>query len=100
VTFPSSFTRIWLISHLQLPRTFVRDNVTVRWSVDLGHSVGIEIKTSTDRIEWKFEGTVWATNQDTWTDAYTLTSNGNLWAPDCHIVDGVFYVRRGPPNAV
>ena len=55
--------------------------------------MGIEIRTSPDRIAWTLIGTVWATNQDTWTDPYTLHSNGNIWAPDCHIVNGEFYVR-------
>jgi len=25
-------------------------------------------------------------------------TDGNVWAPDCHILDGDFYVRA-PPNA-
>ncbi|KAF8518072.1 glycoside hydrolase family 43 protein [Gautieria morchelliformis] len=55
-------------------------------------SVGIEIRTSTDRIAWSFIGTVWATGQDTWTDSYTLTSNGIIWAPDCHYFNGEFFL--------
>ncbi|KAG8747932.1 hypothetical protein FRC10_010551 [Ceratobasidium sp. 414] len=63
--------------------------------------VGISIRTSTDssneaypntRINWTLVGTVWATNQATWTDAYTGTSNGNLWAPDCTYKSGTFYL--------
>ncbi|KAG9104038.1 hypothetical protein FRC06_005935 [Ceratobasidium sp. 370] len=54
--------------------------------------VGISIRTSTDRINWTLVGTVWATNQATWTDAYTGTSNGNLWAPDCTYRSGTFYL--------
>ena len=38
--------------------------------------VGIEIRTSPDRTAWTLVGTVWATNQATWTNAYTGTSNG------------------------
>ena len=57
------------------------------------NSVGIEIRTSTDRIAWSLIGTVWAMGQDTWTDMYTLTSNGVVWAPDCHYVNGEFVVR-------
>lgn len=55
-------------------------------------AVGIGIRTSTDRISWTFEGTVWSTNEDTWTDEYTNTTNANIWAPDCHIVNGEFYL--------
>ncbi|KAG8911907.1 hypothetical protein FRC02_003264, partial [Tulasnella sp. 418] len=28
----------------------------------------------------------------TWTDTYTGTSNGNLWAPDCTIIGSTFYL--------
>ncbi|KAF8587036.1 glycoside hydrolase family 43 protein [Ramaria rubella] len=55
-------------------------------------AVGIEIRTSTDRTAWTLIGTVWAAGQDTWTTTYTLTSNGNIWAPDCHYIDGQFYL--------
>ncbi|KAJ7600462.1 glycoside hydrolase family 43 protein [Mycena floridula] len=51
--------------------------------------VGIEIRTSTDRIAWTFRGLVWP-NGASWTDQYTGTSNGALWAPDCTIVNGKF----------
>jgi len=27
-----------------------------------------------------------------WTDVYTGTTNGNLWAPDCTYLDGTFYL--------
>ncbi|KAF8587037.1 glycoside hydrolase family 43 protein [Ramaria rubella] len=53
-------------------------------------AVGIEIRTSTDRVEWSLIGTVWAPDQDTWTNNFTLTANGNVWAPDCHYVNGEF----------
>ena len=36
--------------------------------------VGIEIRTSTDRTAWTYEGVVFS--DPTWTDAYTGTSNG------------------------
>ncbi|THU79896.1 arabinanase [Dendrothele bispora CBS 962.96] len=52
---------------------------------------GIEIRTSTDRIAWTLQGVVWPDGAP-WTDQYTLTSNGNLWAPDCTILDGTFYL--------
>lgn len=38
-------------------------------------AVGIEIRTSTDRIAWTLVGKVWP-NGASWTDAYTGTSNG------------------------
>ncbi|KAJ7202846.1 glycoside hydrolase family 43 protein, partial [Mycena pura] len=44
--------------------------------------VGIEIRTSPDRTAWTFAGSVWP-NGAPWTDQYTGTSNGVLWAPDC-----------------
>ncbi|KAF8708255.1 Glycosyl hydrolases family 43, partial [Rhizoctonia solani] len=53
---------------------------------------GIAIRTSTDRTNWSYAGTVWAAGQATWTDKYTKTSNGNLWAPDCTYKNGQFYL--------
>ncbi|KAI5117914.1 hypothetical protein M0805_003606 [Coniferiporia weirii] len=53
--------------------------------------VGIEIRTSTDRTAWTFVGLVWP-DGDSWTDEYTGTSNGSLWAPDCTYIDGQFYL--------
>ncbi|KAF9463022.1 glycoside hydrolase family 43 protein [Collybia nuda] len=50
---------------------------------------GIEIRTSTDRIAWTLVGKVWP-NGASWTDPFTGTSNGNLWAPDCTYLDGQF----------
>ncbi|KAH0586150.1 hypothetical protein H2248_007415 [Termitomyces sp. 'cryptogamus'] len=52
---------------------------------------GIEIRTSTDRTRWTLIGRVWP-NGASWTDAYTGTSNGNLWAPDCTYKNGEFYL--------
>ena len=71
---------------------------------------GLEIRTSTDRTAWTFEGLVWPDGAP-WTDEFTGISNGyataelvtvwdkissvfhrDLWAPDCTIVDGTFYV--------
>ena len=37
--------------------------------------VGLEIRTSTDRTAWTFEGLVWPDGAS-WTDEYTGTSNG------------------------
>lgn len=53
---------------------------------------GIQIITSTDRTAWTLEGTVWEDGDDTWTDTYTGTTNGNIWAPCCRIEDGTFYL--------
>ncbi|KAL5512202.1 hypothetical protein ACEPAG_3487 [Sanghuangporus baumii] len=52
---------------------------------------GLEIRTSTDRTAWTLEGLVWPDGAP-WTDEFTGTSNGALWAPDCTIVDGTFYL--------
>ncbi|KAJ8502463.1 hypothetical protein ONZ45_g11725 [Pleurotus djamor] len=52
---------------------------------------GIEIRTSTDRTAWTLVGKVWP-NGASWTDPFTLTSNGNLWAPDCTVIGNTFYL--------
>ncbi|PPQ77483.1 hypothetical protein CVT25_011353 [Psilocybe cyanescens] len=52
-------------------------------------AVGIEIRTSKDRTAWTLIGKVWP-NGAPWTDQYTGTSNGNLWAPDCTYLNGEF----------
>lgn len=57
------------------------------------YSVGIEIITSEDRKEWTSIGTIWAPGEDVWTNNYTLTTDGNIWAPDCHYINGEFWVR-------
>ncbi|KAF9013408.1 secreted arabinase [Cyathus striatus] len=54
-------------------------------------AVGIEIRTSTDRTAWTLVGKVWP-NGASWTDSYTGTSNGNLWAPDCYYANGQFWL--------
>ncbi|KAJ3919760.1 arabinanase [Lentinula edodes] len=53
--------------------------------------VGIEIRTSPDRTAWTLAGLVWP-NGASWTDPYTGTTNGALWAPDCTYLDGQFYL--------
>ncbi|KAG5721688.1 Arabinan endo-1,5-alpha-L-arabinosidase [Termitomyces sp. T112] len=53
--------------------------------------VGIEIRTSPDRTAWTYRGMVWP-NGASWTDPYTGTSNGALWAPDCTYLNGQFYL--------
>ncbi|KAF7331449.1 Arabinan endo-1,5-alpha-L-arabinosidase [Mycena kentingensis (nom. inval.)] len=54
--------------------------------------VGIEIRTSPDRTAWTLVGSVWPRGVDTWTNEYTGTSNGVLWAPDCTVVGNTFYL--------
>ncbi|PVF96553.1 glycoside hydrolase family 43 protein [Serendipita vermifera] len=53
--------------------------------------VGIPIRTSTDRTNFKYVGLVWP-NGASWTDPYTLTSNGSLWAPDCKVSGSQLYL--------
>ncbi|CAE6381027.1 unnamed protein product [Rhizoctonia solani] len=55
---------------------------------------GIAIRTSTDRTNWSYAGTVWSSGQATWTDKYTNSTNGsgNIWAPDCTYKNGQFYL--------
>ncbi|KAG9094502.1 hypothetical protein FRC06_010738 [Ceratobasidium sp. 370] len=53
---------------------------------------GLTIRTSTDRINWTYRGRVWAPGQSPWTEQYTGQSDGSLWAPDCTITGGVFYL--------
>ncbi|KAF9013410.1 arabinanase [Cyathus striatus] len=50
---------------------------------------GIEIRTSPDLVNWTLIGKVWPEGAN-WTDPYTLTSNGNIWAPDCTYLNGEF----------
>jgi len=52
---------------------------------------GIQIRTSPDRTAWTLIGVVWP-NGASWTDEYTGTTNGNLWAPDCTVINGTFYL--------
>ncbi|KAL7415865.1 glycoside hydrolase family 43 protein [Mrakia frigida] len=51
---------------------------------------GLPIRTSTDRITWTSAGTVFPSGAPSATDAYTGTSNGDLWAPDITYVGGKF----------
>ncbi|KAK0493990.1 glycosyl hydrolase [Armillaria luteobubalina] len=46
-------------------------------------AIGISITTSTDRTAFTYQGLVWP-NGASWMDEYTLTSNGNLWVPECY----------------
>ena len=62
---------------------------------------GIEIRTSTDRTAWTYVGKVWP-NGASWTNTYTGTNNGNLWAPDCYYTGSEFLVgspRTGRPHS-
>ncbi|KAF8671175.1 Glycosyl hydrolases family 43 [Rhizoctonia solani] len=50
---------------------------------------GIAVRTSTDRTNWSYVGTVWSKGQATWTDKYTSTTggNGNL----CAVWEQLYY---------
>lgn len=52
---------------------------------------GLAIRTSTDRVNFSYAGLVWPSGAS-WTDAYTGTSNGNLWAPDISYHNGKYYL--------
>lgn len=69
--------------------TMCKDNTGKYWVFSTG--VGIEIRSSTDRIAFTRVGVVWP-NGAPWTDQYTGTSNGALWAPDCTYMNGQFYL--------
>ncbi|KAI0784576.1 glycoside hydrolase family 43 protein [Abortiporus biennis] len=69
--------------------TMCKDNSGKYWVFSTG--VGLEIRTSTDRTAWTKVGLVWP-NGASWTDQYTGTSNGALWAPDCTYLNGQFYL--------
>ena len=50
---------------------------------------GIDLRTSTDRTTFTLTGKAFP-NGAPWTDAYTGTSNGNLWAPDVTYIGGKY----------
>ncbi len=50
---------------------------------------GIDLRTSGNRTAFSYSGKAFP-NGASWTDAYTGTSNGNLWAPDITYVGGKF----------
>jgi arabinan endo-1,5-alpha-L-arabinosidase len=50
---------------------------------------GLDLRASTDRRTFRYAGKAFP-NGANWTDAYTGTSNGNLWAPDITYVGGRF----------
>jgi arabinan endo-1,5-alpha-L-arabinosidase len=53
----------------------------------------LEIRTSTDRINFKKVGSVWSPGQPTWTYNYTQSNNrGYLWAPDISYHNGQYYL--------
>ncbi|KAG6831951.1 hypothetical protein H0H92_006552 [Tricholoma furcatifolium] len=85
--------------------TLCRDDAGTYWLFST--AIGIDIRTSTDRINWSLIGTVWPDGAS-WTDEYTGTTNGqvyyrlamnqkltvlrNLWAPDCTYLNGEFWL--------
>lgn len=68
--------------------TICKDSVGKYWLFSTGK--GLLIKTSTDRTAWKSAGVVWPNGAPSATNAYTGTTNGDLWAPDCTYVNGQF----------
>ncbi|MBT0770877.1 arabinan endo-1,5-alpha-L-arabinosidase [Kineosporia sp. J2-2] len=50
---------------------------------------GIALRTSTDRTKFTYSGLAFP-NGASWTDEYTGTSNGNLWAPDLSYQGGKY----------
>jgi arabinan endo-1,5-alpha-L-arabinosidase len=53
----------------------------------------LEIRTSTDRTNWRLVGSVWRSGQPTWTYNYTQSSQrGYLWAPDITYRNGQYYL--------
>lgn len=61
-------------------------------AVNITYRVGLGIITSVDRKEWTSIGTIWAPGEDVWTNNYTLTADGTIWAPDCHYMNDEFWV--------
>jgi arabinan endo-1,5-alpha-L-arabinosidase len=57
----------------------------------LSTAPGLAIRTSTDRTRFNYAGLVWPGGAP-WTDTYTGTSNGNLWAPDISLHNGKYYL--------
>jgi arabinan endo-1,5-alpha-L-arabinosidase len=57
----------------------------------LSTAPGLAIRTSTDRTKFRYAGLVWPSGAP-WTDTYTGTSNGNLWAPDISLHNGKYYL--------
>ncbi|GLY33015.1 arabinan endo-1,5-alpha-L-arabinosidase [Kineosporia sp. NBRC 101731] len=53
---------------------------------------GIALRTSTDRTKFTYTGLAFPNGTATWTDEYTGTSNGNLWAPDLSYQNGKYYL--------
>ena len=53
----------------------------------------LEIRTSTDRTNWRRIGSVWSAGQPTWTYNYTQSNQrGYLWAPDITYRNGQYYL--------
>jgi arabinan endo-1,5-alpha-L-arabinosidase len=50
---------------------------------------GIALRTSTDRKKYSYAGVAFP-HGASWTDRYTKTSNGNLWAPDLSYRNGTY----------
>ncbi|KAG8843940.1 hypothetical protein FRB96_003681 [Tulasnella sp. 330] len=72
------------------PSALCKDSAGLYWLFSTGN--GIEIRTSPDRIAFTLVGQVFPAGGYSWTDTYTGTTSGSLWAPDCTYLDGQFYL--------
>lgn len=99
-----SLIRIFLIAYLSLPcmlgaQTFnirVHDPVMIEengiyYVFCTGN--GIDIKTSTDRLNWEHAGSVFSRDElPAWHRDDIPDQNGHLWAPDIHYRDGKYHL--------
>ncbi|KAJ3158087.1 hypothetical protein HK101_001401 [Irineochytrium annulatum] len=73
--------------------TVVHDPAIIRSPVDgsylvYGTATGISVMQSTDRVNFKYIGAVFPEIPSGCAAYLTPSDNGNIWAPDVHIVDG------------
>jgi len=88
--YPNPGTVTGAYSGVHDPSALCKDSAGKYWLFSTGN--GIPIRTSTDRIAWTSVGNVWPTGGYSWTDTYTGTSSGSLWAPDCTYKNNQFYL--------
>ncbi|KAL4248720.1 Arabinan endo-1,5-alpha-L-arabinosidase [Abortiporus biennis] len=70
--------------------TLCKDDSGKYWLFSSG--TGIEIRTSTDRVEWENVGVMFPDGSP-WAAPYIKgNTNGPLWAPDCTYINGEFWV--------
>ncbi|KAG8991293.1 hypothetical protein FRB94_012615 [Tulasnella sp. JGI-2019a] len=88
--YPNPGTVTGAYSGVHDPSALCKDSAGLYWLFSTGN--GIAIRTSPDRIAWTSVGQVFPAGGYSWTDAYTGTSSGSLWAPDCTYKSGTFYL--------